>query len=99
MAAMPSGCCPSRKEPGRAESYRTKSPPSGDIAAVVASAMTIAAGPASFHLSRVYAQGWNAARQLSADTPVDPKTMATLNPYTSEPERTRWNQGFVNASK
>ena len=33
------------------------------------------------------------------DTPVDPKTMATLNPYTSEPERTRWNQGFVNASK
>ncbi len=61
--------------------------------------MTIAAGATSFRLSRVYAQGWNAARQLSANTRADAATMAALNPYTSEPERTRWNQGFANASE
>jgi hypothetical protein len=61
--------------------------------------MTIAAGATSFLLSRVYAQGWNAARQLSANAGADAATMAALNPYTSEPERTRWNQGFANASE
>ena len=54
-------------------------------------------GVASFRLSRVYAQGWNAARQLSANTRAD--AAASLNPYTSEPERTRWLQGFANASE
>jgi hypothetical protein len=58
--------------------------------------MTIAA---SFRLSRVYAQGWNAARQLPANVQPDAKTMTTLNPYTSEPERTSWNRGFANASE
>lgn len=58
--------------------------------------MTIAA---SFRLSRVYAQGWNAARRLPANARTDPKTITALNPYTSEPERTRWNQGFANASE
>jgi hypothetical protein len=61
--------------------------------------MTIAAGAASFRLSRVYAQGWNAARQLTANTRADAAAMAALNPYTSEPERSRWDQGFANASK
>ena len=61
--------------------------------------MTIAASATSFRLSRVYAQGWNAARQLSANTRTNAATMAALNPYTSEPERTRWDQGFANASK
>lgn len=59
--------------------------------------MTIAADPTSFQLSRVYAQGWNAAKRLSANIRTDPKTMADLNPYTVEPERTRWNQGFASA--
>ena len=61
--------------------------------------MTIAAGAASFRLSRVYAQGWNAARQLTANSRTDAVAMAALNPYTSEPERSRWDQGFANASK
>jgi hypothetical protein len=61
--------------------------------------MTIAAGADSFQLSRVYAQGWNTARRLSANIRADPKTMADLNPYTAEPERTRWNQGFASASE
>ena len=61
--------------------------------------MTIAAGAASFRLSRVYAQGWNAARQLTANSRTDAAAMAALYPYTSEPERSRWDQGFANASK
>ena len=61
--------------------------------------MTITTDAASFRLSRVYAQGWNAARQLSANTLADAASMAALNPYTSEPERSRWDQGFTNASK
>ena len=61
--------------------------------------MKTADGSASFRLSRVYAQGWNAARQLSANIRADAAAMAALNPYTSEPERTRWDQGFDNASK
>ena len=61
--------------------------------------MTIAASATSFRLSRVYAEGWNAARQLSAHERAGAATMAALNPYTSEPERTRWDQGFVKASE
>ena len=52
-----------------------------------------------FQLSRVYAQGWNAARRLPANIRVDPKTIADLNPHKSEPERTRWNEGFLKASE
>lgn len=44
-----------------------------------------------FRLSRVYAQGWNAARAaLTADG-------AVANPYTAEPERSRWQAGFSQA--
>ena len=43
-----------------------------------------------FRLSRIYAQGWNAARNAwAADVPI--------NPYTTEPERGRWLAGFSNA--
>lgn len=52
----------------------------------------------SFRLSRIYAQGWNTARRsVPAGTQTGTAIMATLNPYTSEPERTRWNEGFVKA--
>ncbi len=54
---------------------------------------------ASFRLSRVYAEGWNAARRLPANIRPEASTMTTINPYTSEPERTSWNQGFANASE
>jgi hypothetical protein len=52
---------------------------------------------ASFKLSRIYAQGWNAGRRLDAGT--GDKTADELNPHTSEPERSRWNDGFIKASE
>ena len=52
--------------------------------------------PSAFELSRIYGQGWNAAKQLLADGPedLDPKQTTTLNPYKSVAERTRWSKGF-----
>ena len=47
----------------------------------------------AFRLSRVYAEGWNAARDLNLE-----KAGATPNPYPNEPERTRWNEGFTKAA-
>lgn len=49
-----------------------------------------------FKLSRVYAQGWNAANTISAKdySKLNPARMTALNPYTSEPQRSRWNDGF-----
>lgn len=45
-----------------------------------------------FQLSRIYAQGWNAARTGRA------KQDAARNPYAADPERTRWLEGFAAAS-
>lgn len=53
----------------------------------------------TFQLRRIFAQGWNAARRLPADTRADSQTMAELNPHKSEAERTRWNEGFLKASE
>jgi hypothetical protein len=51
---------------------------------------------ALFRQSRVYAQGWNAARnRLPQENPAAGKT--TANPYASEPEHSRWNEGYVAA--
>jgi ribosome modulation factor len=47
------------------------------------------ANPDDFLLSRIYAQGWIAGGALkSAETP---------NPYSSDPERHRWQTGFSDA--
>ena len=48
----------------------------------------------AFRRSRIYAQGWNAARA--------PRTRGALskdavNPYPSEPEKSRWDEGYANA--
>jgi hypothetical protein len=50
-------------------------------------------------LSRIEAEGWNAARRvpLAALTQLDSEKIAALNPYTYDAEQTRWNAGFVNA--
>lgn len=48
----------------------------------------------AFRLSRIQAAGWNAALQSWALRAPHPK-----NPYHSEPERGRWNQGFITARK
>lgn len=37
-----------------------------------------------FRLSRIFAQGWNAARSDAA----------AANPYAAEPEKSRWNEGY-----
>jgi len=50
------------------------------------------ANPTAFRLSRIHAQGWNAARTAWTVDESDP-----INPYPSEPERSRWRAGFVNA--
>jgi hypothetical protein len=53
----------------------------------------------AFRLSRIYAEGWNKAQQLSAADAedLDVTRVAALNPYTSEPERSRWSDGFAKA--
>jgi len=52
-----------------------------------------------FRLSRIQAEGWNAARRIPVsdlagltETAVD-----ALNPYSNEFERIRWSAGFNNA--
>jgi hypothetical protein len=47
-----------------------------------------------FQRSRIYAQGWNAARGPRTGGAL-PKDVA--NPYPSEPEKSRWNEGYANA--
>ena len=52
-----------------------------------------ATNPTQFQLSRVYAEGWNTARQLPSGT--NPDAASGLNPHGAEPERTRWRDGFI----
>jgi len=50
-----------------------------------------------FRLSRIYAEGWNAARNLPAVSPLSGERIAKLNPYGTEPARSRWIEGFTKA--
>jgi hypothetical protein len=54
---------------------------------------------AAFRLSRIYAEGWNKAQELSTNEcdDLDLRQVAALNPYAAEPERTRWSEGFAKA--
>ncbi len=54
-----------------------------------------------FQLSRIYAQGWNAANKLSAEdgAALDAAAIAARNPYANEPELSRWRDGFLAAIK
>jgi hypothetical protein len=58
-------------------------------------------GGKTFKLSRIFAEGWNAASRLSAEESddLDSRGVAALNPYVAEPERSRWSEGFVKALK
>lgn len=53
----------------------------------------------AFRLSRIEAEGWNAARgvPLVALGQLDSEKIVALNPHTDDPEQTRWNAGFRNA--
>jgi len=48
----------------------------------------------AFQRSRIYAQGWNAARgPHTGSAPLQDE----VNPYSAEPEKSRWNEGYANA--
>jgi hypothetical protein len=53
----------------------------------------------AFRLSRVEAEGWNAARRIPTANlaTLNETGIAALNPYSDEPERVRWNAGFTKA--
>lgn len=58
-------------------------------------------GASSFRLSRVYAQGWKAARDAMAAGRIELSAdeAAALNPFTSDVERQQWKQGFRDGSE
>jgi hypothetical protein len=45
-------------------------------------------GLTEFRKSRIYAEGWNAARKSSKPS---------ANPYVRDPERSRWLEGYTQA--
>jgi ribosome modulation factor len=53
-----------------------------------------------FELSRIYAQGWNAANAIPSNELSDlgGGREVAMNPYSEEPERSRWRDGFRKAS-
>jgi hypothetical protein len=56
-------------------------------------------GSDGFELSRIRAQGWQAARNLlasSADN-IDPAEADARNPHRTPETRARWTQGFLEA--
>jgi hypothetical protein len=56
----------------------------------------MSADTSAFRLSRIYAQGWNAARQARLDN-AKPEDVAT-GPYAADPERACWQRGFSEGS-
>lgn len=60
---------------------------------------TTASAGEAYRLSRIHAEGWNAAHRIAASTldALDRAQIDSLNPYASAPERTRWNAGFRSA--
>lgn len=55
----------------------------------------------TYRLSRIQAEGWNAARAQSSGSPADFDETAAeaLCPYRSDPEKSRWLTGFCSAFK
>jgi len=53
----------------------------------------------AYRLSRIQAEGWKAARSLSANGLADlkPAEIDARNPYPADPERARWRAGFTDA--
>jgi hypothetical protein len=53
----------------------------------------------AFQLSRIYSQGWNAARKLLAGgkSDLDATEAASRNPYPTGEENSRWTKGFMEA--
>jgi hypothetical protein len=55
----------------------------------------------AFRLSRIQAEGWNAARRIPVAqlAGLNETKVGAFNPYPKEPERCRWHAGFTNALK
>jgi hypothetical protein len=53
----------------------------------------------AFEFSRIYGQGWNAAKKLLAagEGMVDAAAAAAHNPHLRAEERSRWAKGFTEA--
>lgn len=53
----------------------------------------------SFRLSRIHAEGWNAARRipLARLGTMSAEAIGALNPYAQDLERNRWSAGFNRA--
>lgn len=56
-------------------------------------------GDTAYRLSRVQAEGWNAARKIPAGdlASLDAAKTDALNPHETDPERARWLEGFKSA--
>ena len=53
----------------------------------------------AFELSRIFAEGWNAAHKLSGGEcdRLGLRVMTALNPHREERGRSRWMEGFTKA--
>jgi hypothetical protein len=53
----------------------------------------------AYEFSRIFRQGWNAAKKSLADgnSPAESADAAALNPYSAVAERLRWSEGFEQA--
>jgi hypothetical protein len=60
--------------------------------------MTHTSDQAAFRYSRIYAEGWKAARSL-LNAGANLADIQAMNPYQSGLERTRWSEGFAKASE
>ena len=78
---------------------RRPSPLQFDTRPVTAPLSTGASDGEAYRLSRIQAEGWNAAHRIDANTldRFDATKIEYLNPYTADPERTRWSAGFTSA--
>jgi hypothetical protein len=54
---------------------------------------------ATYRLSRIFAEGWNAAHALPSNQSdgLNQRDVPALSPYATEPERSRWSEGFAKA--
>ena len=70
-----------------------------DGSAMTASPMPRGAHDDAYRLSRIQAEGWNAAHVIDASAldKLDATQVEILNPYACDPERTRWRTGFTSA--
>lgn len=57
------------------------------------------ASDGAFRLSRIYAEGWNTAKKMPLidGAESDAAGGPALNPYRTEPQRSRWAEGFAKA--